>query len=51
MATAEVLKVTRSVDNKVDEVINSAYCDFNLFFCAALNLDDTSRRNDATDSI
>lgn len=32
MATAEVLKVTRSVDNKVDEVINSAYRDFNLFF-------------------
>ena len=31
MATAEVLKVTHSVDNKVDEVINSAYCDFNLF--------------------
>ena len=50
MATAEVLKVTRGVDNKVNEVINGACCGFNLFFCGALNLDDTSWTNDATDS-
>jgi len=31
MATAEALKVTRSVDNKVNEVINSAYCGLTYF--------------------
>ena len=31
MATAEALKVTRSVDNKVNEVINCAYCGLTCF--------------------
>jgi hypothetical protein len=31
MATAEVLKVTRSVENKVNVVINGAYCGLTYF--------------------
>jgi hypothetical protein len=32
MATAEVLKVARSVDNKVNVILNGAYCGLPCFF-------------------